>query len=393
MRKSLNEYIQEYGEIEGKRKFEINKKKGITLENMINKYGINEGTIRYNAHKQKLKNSKGFDNYKKKHPNATLEEYKQRFNTVSRESFIKKYGEIEGEKRFNLYRERNSNSNKQSRLKFIEKYGIEEYRRTHCISKENFIKKYGEKIGLNKWQQYLNKQSFANSIEGYIFRYGEIDGQKKWQEYIEKQQNSNHNTSDHFKYINSIKYYIDTYGEEIGNIKYKEYCKKQDRCSLQYFLKKYKNKEDAYKKYKESCLKHIPKTHAYYSLISQELFYNLYQYILLFDEQPDIQYALLNSEMSLMDNDQKYFYDFRYKNIIIEYNGDYWHANPNIYNESDIVFKSLTAKQIWDKDKIKKDLAEKNDYKILYIWDSDYQKDKFNTIKNILQFIKTNSIN
>jgi len=43
---------------------------------MINKYGINEGTIRYNTYKQKIKNSKGFDNYKKKHPSATLEEYK-----------------------------------------------------------------------------------------------------------------------------------------------------------------------------------------------------------------------------------------------------------------------------------------------------------------------------
>lgn len=65
MRTSLEKYISKYGEEEGKKKFEINRKKAITLENMIAKYGKEEGYIRYNNFKLKLKNTKGFDNYKK----------------------------------------------------------------------------------------------------------------------------------------------------------------------------------------------------------------------------------------------------------------------------------------------------------------------------------------
>ena len=389
MRTSLEEYISKYGEEEGKKKFEINRKKAITLENMIAKYGKEEGYIRYNNFKLKLKNTKGFDNYKKTHPNVTIEEYKQLFNHTSLNSFIKKYGEEEGIKRFNLYRNKNSDSNKQTRLAYIEKYGKEEYKKTHCVSLENLIKKYGEEEGNKRWLKYLERQSFANSIEGYISRYGEDEGKQKWYEYIEKQRKSNKNGSEHFKYINSINYYINTYGEELGKIKYEEYKQKQDRSSLKYFLKKYGDKEIAYQKYKENCKKSAQKHHSYYSLQSQELFKSLYDFILLFDNNPDIQYAELNKEYSLYDENGKIkFYDFRYKNIIIEFNGDYWHGNPIIYKENDIVRGSITAKQLWEQDQYKKELAEKHNFNILYIWENEYENDKITTIKNILEYIK-----
>ena len=43
------------------------------------------------------------------------------------------------------------------------------------------------------------------------------------------------------------------------------------------------------------------------------------------------------SNLLLDENGKIKFYDFRYKNIIIEFNGDYWHGNPIIYKENDIV--------------------------------------------------------
>lgn len=387
--KSKEEYIQLYGEIDGIKKYESNKKKAITLENMIIKYGQEEGNIRYNNYLQKIYNTRGFDYYLKTHPTATLEEYKQRYNHTSKESFIKRYGEEEGNKYYSDFILKLSKSGKESRLKYIEKYGLDEYKRTHCISLENLIKKYGEEEGNKRWLKYLEKQSFANSIEGYISRYGEDEGKQKWYEYIEKQRKSNKNGSEHFKYINSINYYIDTYGEELGKIKYEEYKQKQDRNSLKYFLKKYGDKEIAYQKYKENCKKHAQKNHSYYSLKSQELFKSLYEYILLFDNNPDIQYAELNKEYSLYDENGKIkFYDFRYKNIIIEFNGDYWHGNPTIYKENDIVHSSIMAKQLWEQDQYKKELAEKHNFNILYVWENEYENDKITTIKNILEYIK-----
>lgn len=60
---------------------------------------------------------------------------------------------------------------------------------------------------------------------------------------------------------------------------------------------------------------------------------------------------------------------------IIEVNGDYWHANPEIYKKGDIICNkhlgNITAEEIWKKDLQKKELAESKGYKVLYIWEND----------------------
>ena len=63
-------------------------------------------------------------------------------------------------------------------------------------------------------------------------------------------------------------------------------------------------------------------------------------------------------------------YDFKIGNYLLEVNGDYWHANPNKYKEND-TFKfpknELKAKDIWEMDTYKKEIAESNGYKVIYI--------------------------
>lgn len=59
-------------------------------------------------------------------------------------------------------------------------------------------------------------------------------------------------------------------------------------------------------------------------------------------------------------------------NIIIEYNGDYWHCNPNKYKSNYFnQKKNMYAWQLWDQDKRKKELAEKNGHKLFIIWEAD----------------------
>jgi len=46
-------------------------------------------------------------------------------------------------------------------------------------------------------------------------------------------------------------------------------------------------------------------------------------------------------------------YDFKFSNIILELNGDYFHANPKFYKEDDIIRirkVDYTAKDIWQSD-------------------------------------------
>lgn len=70
-------------------------------------------------------------------------------------------------------------------------------------------------------------------------------------------------------------------------------------------------------------------------------------------------------------------YDFKILDtrILIEAQGDFWHANPKFYKKDDILKmpsgKKYTAQEIWDKDEYKKELALRHNYNIIYIWESD----------------------
>lgn len=89
-----------------------------------------------------------------------------------------------------------------------------------------------------------------------------------------------------------------------------------------------------------------------------------------------------------------YNFDIIFPNkCILEIQGDFWHANPNIYNANDILNfpkKKKIAKEIWKYDKKKKDTIEKHGYKVFYIWESELGKmesyEVINFIDNILNY-------
>lgn len=76
----------------------------------------------------------------------------------------------------------------------------------------------------------------------------------------------------------------------------------------------------------------------------------------------------------------------------IEFNGDYWHCNPETYKCEYMhpVFKR-TAEWIWEKDKNKIEKAKALGYDILVVWESEWKKDKiicFNKCKDFLNNYK-----
>lgn len=85
-------------------------------------------------------------------------------------------------------------------------------------------------------------------------------------------------------------------------------------------------------------------------------------------------------------------FDFKIKDtkILIEVHGDFWHANPKKYKSNDILnhpnTNGILAKDLWEKDFKKQNLAKANGYDIIYIWESDIKENKhieilFNEIK------------
>lgn len=84
-----------------------------------------------------------------------------------------------------------------------------------------------------------------------------------------------------------------------------------------------------------------------------------------------------------------YSFDLTIGNKIIEFNGDYWHMNPNKYHENDFnKTKQMTAKEIWDYDTNKIKLAESHGYEVLVVWESDYNKDPQKTIQKCIDFLE-----
>jgi len=71
-------------------------------------------------------------------------------------------------------------------------------------------------------------------------------------------------------------------------------------------------------------------------------------------------------------------------NLIIEYNGDYWHCNPKKYNQDYVhPHKKKLAKEIWGEDKVRIDNLKKLGYNLEVIWESDF--DSSVTIQNLIQ--------
>lgn len=90
----------------------------------------------------------------------------------------------------------------------------------------------------------------------------------------------------------------------------------------------------------------------------------------------------IKQQLCLTEAGNIFYYDMFINNIIIEYNGTYWHADPRKYKATDMI-KNKTAEECWMKDKFKQNLANKNGYIIFYIWESDYVKNKMHILNEI----------
>jgi G:T-mismatch repair DNA endonuclease (very short patch repair protein) len=97
------------------------------------------------------------------------------------------------------------------------------------------------------------------------------------------------------------------------------------------------------------------------------------------------QHSILKSQTTY------YVYDIVSNKKIIEYNGDYWHANPKKYMSTDILrFPGgiqVQASSIWSKDQQKQQYAQDQGYEVLVIWESDFKKNKEEVVKKCIQFL------
>jgi G:T-mismatch repair DNA endonuclease (very short patch repair protein) len=75
--------------------------------------------------------------------------------------------------------------------------------------------------------------------------------------------------------------------------------------------------------------------------------------------------------------------------VLIEVQGDFWHANPSYYRDNNVLNfpgnKKKIAKELWEGDRKKLELVEKLGYIVIYLWEDEIKK---SSSDEIMQLIK-----
>ncbi|MFW6281452.1 MAG: hypothetical protein ACOC1O_01485 [bacterium] len=170
---------------------------------------------------------------------------------------------------------------------------------------------------------------------------------------------------------NTIKYYIEKYGD-----KGYDYWRERNKNWSLKVEKMYKNGEFKNPRFDPDNTNAISK-------IEKEFLDNLVKHLYNNGIKSKKQLRLKKEDGTY------YMYDFVVENkIVIEFNGDFWHANPKFYNENYIhPVLNESAKEIWKKEEKKLNLLEKNGYEYIIVWEHEYKENKEELINKTLNLI------
>ena len=79
--------------------------------------------------------------------------------------------------------------------------------------------------------------------------------------------------------------------------------------------------------------------------------------------------------------------DFLHGKKIIEFYGDYWHGNPDIYDSNSIIRKKKIT-DVWEHDARKVQDLKDNGYEVMIVWEKDYKFSPEVTVQKCKDFIK-----
>lgn len=324
----------------------------------------------------------------KKH-NMTMQDYKRKFpdeplfaegllkeQNEKREATLDKYHTDENGKRMHYL----------TLEKCIAKYGESEglriwneHKRKCTSTLENFTRKYGAEEGQKRYERKCAKMRGKRTLEYFINKYGEEEGNRLHKEY-----------HDNLKGFQTLEWFVNKYGQETGRDLYDDVCKKK-ALTLDNFVRKY-GEEEGRLRYEEYYREHY--TGFRQSNAAMELFNKLMEnedvktHKIWFDGHPK------EFGKYLHEIDKYVFFDFfdEITGRIIEFNGDYWHANPLVYEADSIIHMpaktTKIAKDIWQWDEARnKAIESEYGYKVLVIWQKDWLENPDEVIQRCLKFL------
>lgn len=283
---------------------------------------------------------------------------------------------------------RDNISREEAEIKFIEE---NEYRQSQ---QQKSIKLLKEEDPI--WDQKRSQYSKHFWIKKGFLEEESIEiSTNAFKQFIKQNSEKRRNNPDKYAhtYPTKIEYYLHRgFTEDEGRKIIKEF---QNRFSKKKCIEKYGSEEvlkifnDRQRKWQNTLINNNSLICGY-SKISQELFDKISDSYI----NDDCIYYATNKNGEYYLNKENVFYLFDFVDIeqkkIIEYNGDLFHANTNIYESTDKPnpFRTnLTASEIWEKDDRKLMLSKESGFEVLVIWDSDYKKDPEIIIRKCLDFL------
>lgn len=260
-----------------------------------------------------------------------------------------------------------------------------------------FKKRYGEDAGAEKWKQYTQKLSKKNTLDAFLTKgkteedfqsynrsravtlenlvkkYGQDEGAQRFNSYREKQKDAG----------NTLDYFVRKYGTELGLEKYTVVCQ-QKGITLENLIRKH-GEEAGQIKYDNF----LEKTKGnYVSILGLEFVTRLTRLL-----ESDIKsYSAAKEREFCIYDGRAFLYDFVIPDLklTIEFNGDFWHANPKVYSENDVLkFRGnhTIASEIWQRDSVKRAVIESRGYQLHVVWESEYLKDQEGVLSKCLGWI------
>ena len=101
------------------------------------------------------------------------------------------------------------------------------------------------------------------------------------------------------------------------------------------------------------------------------------------------------SEISIKckDKNKFYFYDFTFRDVILEYHGEAFHPNPRVLSKEEIdqwvSVRGVPSSEALFKDEWKRNLAEKCGYKFFEIYSNDTQETKNAILKEFIEALES----
>lgn len=260
---------------------------------------------------------------------------------------------------------------------------IEKYKLSQSLPRgatlEKFNVDYGPIWGPVRWQEYCDRQAYTNSFEykaatynmseseyeeynksravtkeNLVSRHGKEEGERKWNEYCERQ-----------SYTKSLQYQIDLYGEEEGRKKFAEINAKKTH-TLENFINRYGEKE-GYDKWVAHWTRRRPPE----SDMEREFIDAVEGLFTGYENEYSTRHSFFEYENGVYLVD---FYNSEFK-LVVEFNGNYWHANPKIYSAADKI-RNMTAEEVWKREEERLYFLNNHDKidKIIVVWEGEEEK-------------------